>query len=205
MMAHYVNLAIKSVFVENMALAFFLGMCTFLGCSKRIDTAMGLGVAVVFVQAVTVPLNNVVYRFLLEEGALAWLHPSLATADMSFLGFLIYIGTIAAVVQFLEMFLERYVPRLSAALGVFLPLITVNCAIMAGSLFMVERNYTLAESVVYGLGSGAGWALAVIALAAVRDRMRYSDVPAGLRGLGIAFIVAGLMAMGFMAFSGMQL
>jgi Na+-transporting NADH:ubiquinone oxidoreductase subunit E len=201
----YVNLFIKVVFVENMALSFFLGMCTFLAVSKKVDTAMGLGLAVIFVQAATVPINNLLYVYVLKEGALSWLHPSLAEVDMSFLGFLIYIGSIAAVVQILEMFLDRYVPKLYSALGVFLPLITVNCAILAGSLFMVERSYDFAESVVYGIGSGAGWALAIVCMAAVRERMRYSDVPPALRGLGITFIVAGLMAMGFMAFSGVQL
>jgi Na+-transporting NADH:ubiquinone oxidoreductase subunit E len=160
---------------------------------------------VIFVQGVTVPLNYLVFRYVLREGALTWLHPSLADVDMAFLGFLVYIGTIAAAVQFLEMFLDRYVPKLYVALGVFLPLITVNCAILGGSLFMVERNYNFAESVVFGIGSGVGWAIAVIALAAIREKMRYSDVPPGLRGLGITFIVTGLMALGFMAFSGIQL
>lgn len=201
----YVNLFIKVVFVENMALTFFLGMCTFLAISKKVDTAIGLGLAVTFVQTVTVPINNLIYTHVLKEGALSWLGSSLAEVDMSFLGFLIYIGSIAAVVQILEMFLDRYVPKLYAALGVFLPLITVNCAILAGSLFMVERSYSFSESVVYGLGSGAGWALAVICLAAIRERMRYSDVPPALHGLGITFIVTGLMALGFLAFSGVQL
>lgn len=204
-MAEHLNLALKVIFVENLALNFFLGMCTFLACSKRLETAFGLGAAVLFVQSVTVPLNNFVYNHVLKEGALAWLDPSLAQADMSFLGFLVYIGTIAAAVQFLEMFLDRFVPKLYVALGIFLPLITVNCAILGGSLLMVERNYRFSESVVYGVGTGAGWALAVISIAAIRERMRYSDPPPALRGLGIAFIVTGLMALGFMAFSGVQL
>ena len=205
MLEHYLNLAIKAIFIENLALAFFLGMCTFLSCSKKVETAVGLGLAVIFVQAITVPMNNLIFNYLLREGALAWVHPSLADQDLSFLGFLSYIGTIAALVQLLEMILDRYVPALYVALGVFLPLITVNCAILAGSLFMVERDYNFGESVVYGVGTGVGWAMAVIALAAIREKMRYSNVPAGLRGLGITFIVAGLMALGFMSFSGIQL
>lgn len=207
-MDHFINLAIKSIFTENLALAFFLGMCTFLACSKKVETAIGLGMAVIFVQAVTVPLNNLLFNYLLREGALTWLPvygKTMASVDLSFLGFLTYIGTIAAAVQLMEMFIDRYVPSLYVALGVFLPLITVNCAIMAGSLFMVERDYTFADSVVYGVSSGFGWALAVLALAAVREKMRYSNVPYGLRGLGIAFITAGLMAIGFMSFAGIQL
>ena len=205
MTEHYLNLAIKAIFVENLALAFFLGMCSFLAVSKKVETAVGLGLAVVVVQTITVPLNNLIFNYLLDEGALAWLHPSLAQYDLSFLGFLTYIGTIAATVQIVEMILERYVPVLHQALGIFLPLIAVNCAILGGSLFMVERGYNFPESVVFGFGSGIGWALAIIALAAIRERMRYSDVPAGLRGLGITFIVTGLMAIGFMAFAGIQL
>jgi len=207
-MEHFINLAVKSVFTENLALSFFLGMCTFLACSKKIETAVGLGMAVIFVQGVTVPLNNLLYNHLLREGALTWIPVyghSMANVDLSFLGFLSYIGTIAAAVQLMEMFIDRYVPALYVALGVFLPLITVNCAILAGSLFMVERDYTFADSVVYGVSSGFGWALAVLALAAVREKMRYSNVPYGLRGLGIAFITAGLMAIGFMSFAGIQL
>ncbi len=202
---HYLSLFAKSVFIENMALAFFLGMCSFLACSKKVETAVGLGIAVVIVQSITVPMNQLVYNFLLRKGALTWLSAGLGDIDLSFLGFLTYIGTIAAVVQLLEMTLDRYVPALYVALGVFLPLITVNCVIMAGSLFMVERDYTFAESAVYGLGSGIGWALAIIALASIRERMKYSNVPQGLRGLGIAFILTGLMALGFMTFSGIQL
>jgi len=202
---HYLSLFTKSVFIENMALAFFLGMCSFLACSKKVETATGLGIAVVIVQAITVPMNQLVYSLLLRKGALTWVSASMAEVDLSFLGFLTYIGTIAAAVQLLEMTLDRYVPSLYVALGVFLPLITVNCVIMAGSLFMVERDYTFAESAVFGVGSGAGWALAIVALASIRERMKYSHVPPGLRGLGIAFILTGLMAMGFMTFSGIQL
>ncbi len=205
MIEEYLSLGVKSIFVQNMALAFFLGMCPFLSCSRKVETALGLGAAVVFVLSLTVPLNNLVYNCLLREGALAWLHPSLKTVDLSFLNFLSFIGSIAASVQLVEMFLDRYIPKLYAALGIFLPLITVNCAILGACLFMVERDLTLGESVVFGFGSGAGWALAIIALAAIREKMHYSNVPAGLRGLGITFIMAGLMAIGFMAFSGIQL
>ncbi len=203
MSATYLSLFLKSVFTENMALAFFLGMCTFLAVSKKIQTAFGLGVAVVVVQTITVPVNNLVYQRLLREDALAW--AGLQGVDLTFVGLISYIGVIAAMVQVLEMFLDRYVPALYSALGIFLPLITVNCAILGGSLFMVERDYSLGESVVYGFGSGLGWALAIVALAGVRDRLKYSDVPAGLRGLGITFITVGLMAMAFMSFSGIQL
>lgn len=205
MLEQYLSLAVKAIFVENLALAFFLGMCSFLAVSKKVETAIGLGAAVVFVQTITVPVNNLIYTRFLRDGALDWLHPSLAQYDLSFLGFLTYIGTIAAMVQIVEMTLDRFVPGLYSALGVFLPLIAVNCAILGGSLFMVEREYSLGESVVFGLGSGIGWALAIIALAAIRERLRYSNVPAGLRGLGITFILTGLMAIGFMAFSGIQL
>ena len=205
MVEQYVSLAVKAIFVENMALAFFLGMCSFLAVSRKVDTAMGLGAAVIFVLSVTVPMNNLIYRYLLADGALAWINPSLAVYDLSFLGFLTYIGTIAAIVQIVEMTLDRFVPQLYSALGVFLPLIAVNCAILGASLFMVERNYGLAESAVFGFGSGVGWALAIVALAGIRERLRYSNVPAGLRGLGITFILTGLMAIGFMAFAGVQL
>ena len=199
----YINLFIKSVFVENLALAFFLGMCTFLAVSKKIETAIGLGVAVVVVQALTVPVNNLIFQIFLKDGALAW--AGLPDVDLSFLGLISYIGVIAAIVQILEMFLDRYVPVLYNALGIFLPLITVNCAILGGTLFMVERDYNFGESVVYGIGSGVGWALAITALAGVREKLKYSDVPDGLQGLGITFISAGLMSRGFMAFSGIQL
>ncbi|MCB1663701.1 MAG: NADH:ubiquinone reductase (Na(+)-transporting) subunit E [Pseudomonadales bacterium] len=203
MFEYYLSLFVKAVFVENMALAFFLGMCTFLAVSKKVQTAIGLGVAVVVVQTITIPVNNLIYTYLLADGALAW--AGFPEADLSFLGLLSYIGVIAALVQILEMFLDRYVPALYNALGVFLPLITVNCAIMGGSLFMVERDYNFAESVVYGLGSGTGWALAIATLAGIREKLKYSDVPHGLRGLGITFITVGLMSLGFMSFSGIQL
>ena len=204
-MEQYLNLAIKAIFVENLALAFFLGMCSFLACSKRVNTALGLGAAVIFVQTVTVPINNLIYNQLLSDGAMAWISPALAEYDLSFLGFLCYIGTIAAMVQIVEMTLDRYVPALYAALGVFLPLIAVNCAILGGSLLMVERTYTFGESVVFGFGSGIGWALAIIALASIRERLQYSNIPLGLRGLGMTFVLSGLMAIGFMAFGGIQL
>jgi len=196
----YLQLLVQSVFVENLALAFFLGMCTFLAISKKIENAIGLGIAVTVVQALTVPINNLIYQFLLKKGALAW--AGLGAMDLSFLGFISYIGVIAAVVQILEMLLDRFFPALYNALGIFLPLITVNCAILGGSLFMVERNYDFAESVVYGFGSGLGWAVAILALAGIREKLKYSDVPAGLQGLGITFITVGLMSLGFMAFSG---
>jgi Na+-transporting NADH:ubiquinone oxidoreductase subunit E len=200
---YYLSLFVRSVFVENMALAFFLGMCTFLAISKKIGAAVGLGIAVIVVQVITVPVNNLLYTYVLADGALAW--AGLPDVDLSFLGLLTYIGVIAAIVQILEMFLDRYVPVLYNALGVFLPLITVNCAILGGSLFMVERHYNFAESVVYGAGSGVGWALAITALAGIREKMKYSDVPEGLRGLGITFIVVGLMSLGFMSFGGIDL
>ena len=198
-MEHLISLFVKAVFVENMALAFFLGMCTFLAVSKQVKTSVGLGVAVVAVLTITVPINNLIYQHVLREGALV------AGVDLSFLGLITYIGVIAALVQILEMFLDKYVPALYNALGVFLPLITVNCAIMGASLFMVQREYDLAESVVFGLGSGVGWALAIAALAGIREKLKYSDVPAGLRGLGITFITVGLMSLGFLSFSGIQL
>jgi Na+-transporting NADH:ubiquinone oxidoreductase subunit E len=205
MLETYLSLAVKAIFIENMALAFFLGMCSFIAVSRKVDTAIGLGAAVIFVLSVTVPMNNLIYRYLLSDGALVWITPAFGDYDLSFLGFLTYIGTIAAMVQIVEMTLDRFVPKLHAALGVFLPLIAVNCAILGASLFMVQRNYGLAESAVYGFGSGVGWALAIIALAGIRERLRYSNVPAGLRGLGITFILTGLMAIGFMAFGGVQL
>ena len=198
-MEAYLSLFIKAVFVENLALAFFLGMCTFLALSKKIETAIGLGIAVAVVQAITVPVNNLILTFLLKDGAL------IEGVDLTFLGLISYIGVIAAMVQILEMVLDKYMPSLYNALGVFLPLITVNCAILGGSLFMVERDYNFGESMVYGISSGIGWALAVVALAGVREKLKYSDVPKGLQGLGITFITVGLMSMGFMAFSGVQL
>ncbi|WP_302138828.1 NADH:ubiquinone reductase (Na(+)-transporting) subunit E [Halomonas alkalicola] len=205
-MEHYLSLFVASVFVENLALAFFLGMCTFLAVSKKVSAAFGLGIAVIVVLTISVPVNNLVFNLLLAEGALAWTGISGAeNIDLSFLGLLSYIGVIAALVQILEMFLDKYVPALYNALGVFLPLITVNCAILGGVLFMVERNYNFGESVVYGLGSGVGWALAITALAGIREKLKYSDVPGSLQGLGITFITVGLMSLGFMSFSGIQL
>ena len=203
MLETYLSLFVKAVFVENMALAFFLGMCTFLAVSKKVSTAFGLGVAVIVVLFITIPANNLIYQYVLKEGALSWL--GLSGVDLTFVGLISYIGMIAAVVQILEMFLDKFVPALYNALGIFLPLITVNCAILGGSLFMVERDYNFGESVVFGLGSGVGWALAIVALAGVREKMKYSDVPAGLRGLGITFITVGLMSLAFMSFSGIQL
>jgi Na+-transporting NADH:ubiquinone oxidoreductase subunit E len=204
-MEHFLNLFVRSVFMENMALAFFLGMCSFLACSKKVDTALGLGVAVVFVQVLTVPLNNLILRYLLAEGALGWISPSLAHVDLTFLAFILFISTIAAATQVVEMMVERFAPALYTTLGVFLPLIAVNCVILAGSLFMQERDYTFAESVVFGVGSGLGWAIAIVAMAAVREKLRYSNVPDGLKGLGITFVTAGLMSLAFMMFSGIQL
>jgi len=200
---HYLNLFIKAVFVENLALAFFLGMCTFLAVSKKLETAVGLGIAVVVVQTITVPVNNLVYNHILKQGAMSW--AGIPDADLTFLGLIVYIAVIAAMVQILEMALDKFVPVLHASLGIFLPLITVNCAILGASLFMVERNYTFSESLVYGFGTGTGWSLALIALAGIREKMKYSNVPDGLAGTGIAFIVVGLMAMAFMLFSGIQL
>ncbi|ALM52872.1 NADH:ubiquinone reductase (Na(+)-transporting) subunit E [Halomonas huangheensis] len=205
-MEHYLSLFVASVFVENMALAFFLGMCTFMAVSKKVSSAIGLGIAVVVVLTITVPVNNLILKYLLAEGALSWTGISGAeNIDLTFLGLLSYIGVIAALVQILEMFLDKFVPALYNALGVFLPLITVNCAILGGTLFMVERNYNFGESVVYGLGAGFGWALAITALAGIREKLKYSDVPASLQGLGITFITVGLMSLGFMSFSGIQL
>lgn len=203
MLEHYLSLLVKAIFVENMALAFFLGMCTFIAVSKKMQTAIGLGIAVTFVQTITVPANNLILNYLLKEGALEW--AGLGDVDLTFLGLLSYIGMIAAIVQILEMFLDKYVPSLYNSLGVFLPLITVNCAILGGTLFMVERDYTFGESVVYGIGSGAGWAIAIAVLAGIREKLKYSDVPAGLRGTGITFITVGLMSLAFMSFSGIQL
>jgi Na+-transporting NADH:ubiquinone oxidoreductase subunit E len=198
-MDHYLSLFVKSVFVENLALAFFLGMCTFIAISKQVKTAMGLGIAVIVIQGITVPINNLIYQHVLKEGSIY------EGIDLTFLGLVSYIGTIAAMVQILEMTLDKFFPALYNALGIFLPLITVNCAILGGTLFMVERDYDFGESVVFGVGSGFGWALAIVALAGVREKLKYSDVPPGLRGLGITFIVVGLMALAFMAFSGIQL
>jgi len=200
---HYLSLAAKAVFVENLALSFFLGMCSFLAVSRKVETAIGLGAAVTFVLGITVPVNQLINATLLEPGSLAWL--PVEGVDLSFLTYLFLIGTIAAMVQVVEMAIDRYFPALYQALGVFLPLIAVNCAILGGSLFMVERSYTLAESTVYGLASGLGWALAIVALAAIRERLRYSNPPPALRGLGLTFMIVGLMSMAFMIFSGILL
>lgn len=194
---------VRAIFLENLALSFFLGMCTFLAISKKVETAVGLGIAVAVVQTITVPVNNLILQYFLKEDALAW--AGIVGIDLTFIGLILYIGVIAAIVQVLEMFLDKYVPALYNALGVFLPLITVNCAILGGSLFMVEREYNFSESLVYGVGSGLGWALAIAALAGVREKLKYSDVPDGLQGLGITFITVGLMSLGFMAFSGIQI
>ncbi|MEZ9767823.1 NADH:ubiquinone reductase (Na(+)-transporting) subunit E [Vibrio breoganii] len=198
-MEHYISLLVKSIFIENLALSFFLGMCTFLAVSKKVKTSFGLGVAVVVVLTIAVPVNNLLYNLVLKENALV------QDVDLSFLNFITFIGVIAALVQILEMVLDRFFPPLYNALGIFLPLITVNCAIFGGVSFMVQRDYNFVESVVYGFGSGVGWMLAIVALAGLREKMKYSDVPPGLRGLGITFITVGLMALGFMSFSGVQL
>ena len=203
---YHLSLFLKAVFVENLALTFFLGMCTFLAVSKNVKTALGLGVAVIAVQTITVPINNLLYQYILKDGALGrTLGSSYADIDLSFLTLITYIGVIAASVQILEMVLDRFFPPLYTALGIFLPLITVNCAILGGSLFMEQRDYDLASSFTFGFGSGVGWALAVVALAAVREKMRYSDIPKGLRGLGITFITVGLIALAFLSFSGIKL
>ena len=205
-MEYYLSLFVRSVFIENMALSFFLGMCTFLAISKKVQAALGLGIAVIVVLVITVPANNLIYTYLLADGALTWTGiEGMENVDLSFLGLLSYIGVIAAIVQIMEMFLDKFVPVLYNALGVFLPLITVNCAIMGAALFMVERDYDLAESTVYGLGAGVGWALAIVALAGIREKLKYSDVPVGLQGLGITFITVGLMSLGFMSFGGIDL
>ncbi len=202
-METYLSLFVRSIFVENLALSFFLGICTFLAVSKKIETALALGAAVVVVQGITLPINNLIATYLLNDGALSWL--GLPDVNLVYLHLIIFIGVIAAMVQILEMILDRYVPALYNALGIFLPLITVNCAILGGSLFMFNRSYNFTESVVFGVGSGLGWALAIVGLAAVREKLKYSDVPEGLQGLGITFIVAGLMSLSFMSFSGIQL
>ena len=212
-MEHYISIFLTSVFIENLALAFFLGMCTFLAISKNVKTALGLGLAVIVIEAITIPANQLIYSLLLKKGAMSWADGfvpsswefSFSTIDLSFLSFISYIGVIAAMVQILEMFLDKFFPPLYNALGIFLPLITVNCAIMGGSLFMQERNYNFPESVVYGIGCGFGWALAIAAVAGIREKLKYSDVPPPLRGLGITFISVGLMALAFMSFGGIQL
>ena len=205
-MEHYLSLAIKSIFVENIILAFFLGMCSFLACSKKIETALGLGLAVIFVETITCPANWFIYNFLLREGALSWTGiSSLSQMDLGFLSFISFIAVIAAMVQLVEMFLDRFVPVLYGSLGIFLPLIAVNCAILGASLFMKERDYNLGESVIFGAGSGIGWCLAIVAIAAIRKKLRYSNAPKGLEGLGLTFIVTGLMAIAFLGFSGIKL
>ena len=205
MLENLLNIGVRAAFVENMALAYFLGMCSFLAVSKRLETAQGLGLAVIFVLTVTVPLNNLIYQYILAPGAMAWLSPAFADVDLRFLRFLAFIGAIAATVQIVEMTLDKYAPKLYAALGVFLPLIAVNCAILGGSLFMVQRDYTFPESIAFGFGAGFGFFLAVVALASIREKLRYSNIPPGLRGLGITFITTGLMAIGFMGFMGIEL
>ncbi|GAA5317207.1 MAG: NADH:ubiquinone reductase (Na(+)-transporting) subunit E [Candidatus Pelagadaptatus aseana] len=198
-MEHYLSLFVRSIFIENMALSFFLGMCTFIAISKKVEAAIGLGVAVVVVLAIVTPVNNILYNYVLAPDALV------EGVDLSFLGLITYIGVIAAMVQILEMVLDKFMPALYNALGVFLPLITVNCAIMGAVLFMVERDYNLAESAVFGIGSGVGWALAITALAGINEKLKYSDVPGGLQGLGMIFITVGLMSLGFMSFGGIDL
>ncbi len=202
-MSELFDIFLRAVLIENLALAFFLGMCTFLAVSKQVKTTLGLGAAVIVVETISVPLNNLIYNNLLREGALAW--AGLGHLDFSFLGLISYIGVIAAMVQILEMFLSRFLPALYAALGIFLPLLTVNCAILGASLFMVQRDYDFAESMAYGFGVGVGWALAIVALAGLREKMRYSDVPEGLEGLGITFVTVGLMSLAFMGISGIEL
>lgn len=204
-MEHLLNLFIKSVFVENMIFAFFLGMCSYLAVSKTVKTAVGLGVAVIFVLLITIPANWFILTFLLKKGALSFIHPSLAEVDLTFLAFILFIAVIAAIVQLVEMIVEKFSPSLYNALGIFLPLITVNCAILGAALFMQEREYNLAETTVFTLGSGVGWALAIICLAAIREKMKYSNVPPALQGLGMAMILTGLMGMAFLSFSGIQL
>ena len=202
-MEYYLSLLVRSRFIDNIALSMFLGMCTFIALSKKIDAAIGLGIAVIVVQTITVPVNNIIYNYLLADGALSW--AGLENVDLSFLVFLCFIGVIASIVQILEMVLDKYVPALYNALGVFLPLITVNCAILGGSLLMQERGYNLAESVVFGFGSGTSWALAIVVLAGIREKLKYSDIPEGLQGLGIVFITVGLISLGFMSFGGIDL
>jgi len=202
-MEYYFSLLVRSIFIDNIALSMFLGMCTFIALSKKIDAAIGLGIAVIVVQTITVPVNNIIYNYLLADGALSWV--GLENVDLSFLVFLCFIGVIASIVQILEMVLDKYVPALYNALGVFLPLITVNCAILGGSLLMQERGYNLAESVVFGFGSGTSWALAIVVLAGIREKLKYSDIPEGLQGLGIVFITVGLISLGFMSFGGIDL
>ncbi len=205
MVEHYLNLMTKTIFIENMALSFFIGMCSFLACSRKVDSAIGLGIAVTLVTGLTTPLNNLIYQTLLVKGALAWVHPSMAEVNLEFLAFLIFIGSIAAATQLTEMTLEKYFPPLYSSLGIFLPLIAVNCAILAASLFMQQREYGFGDSLAFGFGVGISWSLAIVCMAAAREKMRYSNIPKGLRGLPISFLLTGLMALGFLAFSGIQL
>lgn len=200
-----ISLGIKSIFIENMIFAYFLGMCSFLAVSKKVPTAVGLGAAVIFVLTITVPVNWLLQEYVLKEGALTWVSASFATIDLSFLQFIMFIAIIAAIVQLVEMVIEKFSPTLYGSLGIFLPLIAVNCAILGGALFMVQRDYTFPESVVYGFGSGIGWLLAIVALAAIRERLRYSNVPDGLKGLGITMLITGLMGIAFMSFMGISL
>jgi len=202
-MAEHLSIIVKAIFIENLALSFFLGMCTFLAVSQNVKTALGLGVAVIVIQGITVPVNYLIYQYLLSDGALSW--AGYPEVNLDFLGLISYIGVIAGMVQILEMTLDRYFPPLYNALGIFLPLITVNCAILGGSLLMVERDFTFIQSIEFGIGSGFGWALAITALAGIREKLKYSNVPHGLRGLGITFIIVGLMALAFMSFGGIQL
>ena len=202
----YLNLFIKSVFVDNMIFAFFLGMCSFLAVSKNVKTATGLGLAVIFVLGITLLLNYLLYEYILKPGALAWLNPEYATVDLSFLSYIVFIATIATFTQVVEMFVEKFAPGLYNSLGIFLPLIAVNCAILGGSLFMQERGYAnLGEAFTFGIGSGVGWFLAIVTMAAIREKLAYSNIPAGLKGLGISFIITGLMGIAFMSFMGIQL
>jgi Na+-transporting NADH:ubiquinone oxidoreductase subunit E len=203
--ADLVSLFVRSIFVDNMIFAFFLGMCSFLAVSKNVNTAIGLGAAVIFVLGITVPINWLLINGLLKEGALAWISPSFENVDLSFLAFIMFIATIASMTQLVEMVVEKFSPALYSSLGIFLPLIAVNCSILGGSLFMQERDYTLAEATVFGFGSGFGWMIAIVAISAIRMKIRYSDVPKPLRGLGITFILTGLMALAFMSFLGIQL
>lgn len=205
-MQEYISLFVKSIFIDNMVFAFFLGMCSYLAVSKTVKTSVGLGIAVVFVQTITVPVNYIIQNYLLAPGALSWVSPSFAGMDLTFLSFMMFIATIASMVQLVEMIIEKFSPALYNSLGIFLPLIAVNCAILGGSLFMQEREYpSLGHATVFGVGSGIGWAIAIIGIAAIREKMRYSNVPAPLRGLGISFILTGLMALAFMSFLGIKL
>lgn len=204
-MENLISIGVRSIFIDNMIFAYFLGMCSYLAVSKKVKTAFGLGVAVVFVLGFTVPINWIIQNQVLNQGSLAWIHPELATVDLTFLQFIIFIAVIASMVQLTEMAIEKFSPALYGSLGIFLPLIAVNCAILGGSLFMVGRSYTLAEATVFGLGSGIGWLLAIVALAGIREKMKYSNVPGPLRGLGITFLLVGLMSLGFLSFMGFSL